>query len=205
VNGTTAAIVATWTAVSTYDVAKPYKLVITIPAARFDGETPNVDGDGALAVAPVQGARRGAGAITIDYYTRTRPRNGDSFGQGRGARELQRALKRAEGTLDATSLASSRGREAIVEDEAHTLIREQRLVGGNRSTGRLDRLTRTAVRSKGRRGRSFRRETRRLPVSAAPGVRAWPRVPRPALERQRGAVISRIERLLERMARRFDN
>lgn len=69
-NGTHAAITATWTAVSTYDVAKPYKLVITIPSARFDGETPNSDGEDTLRQSlPFKAHDAGAGAITIDYYT----------------------------------------------------------------------------------------------------------------------------------------
>jgi hypothetical protein len=125
--------------------------------------------------------------------------------QVEGLAELQRALKRAEGTLDQDLLGELREAGKLVEDEAHTLIREQRLVGGNRSTGRLDRLTRTAVRSKGsvvvrsgakRAGFSYPRL-----LEFARG-RAFLR---PALERKREAVISRIERLLERMARKFDN
>src|SRR4051812_46131171 len=66
-----------------------------------------------------------------------------------GLAELQRSLKRAEGDLDKDLAAELREAGKIVEDEAHQLIRQQRLVGGSRSSGRLDRLTRTVVRSRG--------------------------------------------------------
>lgn len=70
VTGTTAAIVATWTAVATYDTAKPYKLVVTLPAARFDGDSPNVQGEGIVPFPMAfKATDAGAGAITIDYYT----------------------------------------------------------------------------------------------------------------------------------------
>jgi hypothetical protein len=69
VNGTEASIVATWTAVSTYDVALPYKLVITANA-RFDGDTPNTDGEAVLLQSlPFKVLDSGAASITIDYYT----------------------------------------------------------------------------------------------------------------------------------------
>jgi hypothetical protein len=42
VNGTTATIVMTYTGKNDYDTSKPNKIVITIPNARFDGDTPNV-------------------------------------------------------------------------------------------------------------------------------------------------------------------
>lgn len=68
--GTTAQIIATWTAVATYDTAKPYKLVITMPACRFDGDTPNVAGEDVLMQnIPFKALDAGAGAITVDYYT----------------------------------------------------------------------------------------------------------------------------------------
>jgi hypothetical protein len=44
VNGTLADIVLTYQTVTTYDTAKPFKIVITLKNARFDGETPNVGG-----------------------------------------------------------------------------------------------------------------------------------------------------------------
>ncbi|MBM4418808.1 MAG: hypothetical protein FJ033_10920 [Chloroflexi bacterium] len=68
---TFAAIVATWTKVTTYDVGLPYKMVVTIPAARFDGATPNVGDDGINMIElPFKAHDDGTNSpITIDYYT----------------------------------------------------------------------------------------------------------------------------------------
>lgn len=44
VSGTTAAVVLTYTGTQTYDTGKFNKVVVTIPNARFDGDTPNVGG-----------------------------------------------------------------------------------------------------------------------------------------------------------------
>lgn len=124
--------------------------------------------------------------------------------QVEGLAGLQRALKRAEGELDADLAAELKDAGKIVEDEAHQLIREQRLVGGPRSTGRLDRLTRTAVRSRGvvlvrsgatRQGFSYPRL-----LEFARG-RAFLN---PALEHKRSAVIARVERMLDRLADKFN-
>lgn len=43
-------IVFTWTCVATYETGKPYKLVATYSAARFDGTTPNIGGPDVLSV-----------------------------------------------------------------------------------------------------------------------------------------------------------
>lgn len=71
VNGTTAQIIATWTAVSTYDTAKPFKLVVTLPTCRFDGETPTVDDADILYVdLPFKVLDSGSGQpITVEYFT----------------------------------------------------------------------------------------------------------------------------------------
>lgn len=42
--GTHVAVVSTWTSTLNYDTAKPFKVVVTINAARTDGDTPNIDG-----------------------------------------------------------------------------------------------------------------------------------------------------------------
>lgn len=69
--GTTAAIVATWTSALTYDTGKFFKLEVTLPTCRFDGTSPNVDGDGVLPFEyPFEVLDSGSGQpITIDYYT----------------------------------------------------------------------------------------------------------------------------------------
>ncbi len=70
VNGTAAAIVATWTSPNNYDVALPFKLVVTINSARFDGATPNVKDEGIIEVElPFVALDGGSGAVTLDYYT----------------------------------------------------------------------------------------------------------------------------------------
>ena len=49
VNGTTAAVTATFTG-AIIEGALPYKVTVTIPTVRFDGETPNVGGEGIIGV-----------------------------------------------------------------------------------------------------------------------------------------------------------
>lgn len=69
-SGTMVPLVLTRTAESVYDTNKPYKLVITLPAVRFDGTTPAVSGAGPLqGVWPFTALDAGDGPITIDYYT----------------------------------------------------------------------------------------------------------------------------------------
>lgn len=71
VNGTDTQIVATWTAVATYDTAKPFKLVVTMEGTRWDGETPTVDGPGVLSQ-PMKGVVLDDGVsptFAIDYFT----------------------------------------------------------------------------------------------------------------------------------------
>lgn len=46
--GTVVPIVVTWSCTSTYDTAKPFKLVLTLTNCRFDGTTPTVGGPGQL-------------------------------------------------------------------------------------------------------------------------------------------------------------
>lgn len=125
--------------------------------------------------------------------------------QVEGLAELQRALKRYDSDMSVTLTGELREAGKIVEDEAHTLIREQRLVGGDRSKGRLDKLTRTFVRSRGV-----------VVVRSAANRQGFP-YPRlwefargrpylnPALEHKREAVIGRIERMLEHLARKFND
>lgn len=123
--------------------------------------------------------------------------------QVEGLAGLQRALKQAEGQLDRDLADELREAGRIVEEEAHQLIREHALVGGPRSTGRLDRLTRTLVRSRGvvlvrsgatRNGFPYPRVRRVLTL-----------VLHPAVERKRGAVMARVERMLEHIADRFNH
>lgn len=69
--GTTAQIIATWTAVSTYDTAKPFKLVVTLPTCRFDAAPGNVkDADIEYLDLDFKVLDSGSGQpITVDYYT----------------------------------------------------------------------------------------------------------------------------------------
>jgi hypothetical protein len=71
INGTISQIVLTYQTVTTYDTAKPYKLVVTLPACRFDGDTPNLAGPDVLDfsgnfVVLNDGTNS---PISIDYYT----------------------------------------------------------------------------------------------------------------------------------------
>ncbi len=70
-NGTIAAVQATWTGVGTYDTGKPFKLDINLPTCRFDGTDPHVSGPGIVELTlPFKVLDSGTGApITIDYYT----------------------------------------------------------------------------------------------------------------------------------------
>lgn len=67
----TAGIVVTCTGQKTYDTAKPNKIVITLPAVRYDGDTPNVSGpeviDLPLSFTVLDDDTNAP--ITIDYYT----------------------------------------------------------------------------------------------------------------------------------------
>jgi hypothetical protein len=135
---------------------------------------------------------------------RTQRRNLQTEVKLEGLGALQRELKRTESELGAELAAELKEAGKIVEDEAHVLIREQRLVGGERSSGRLDRLTRTAVRSRGV-----------VVVRSAANRQGFP-YPRlwefargraflnPALDRKRDAVLARVERMLDRLADRFN-
>ncbi len=93
---------------------------------------------------------------------------------------------------------------ALVEKEAHQLIREQRLVGGERSTGRLDRLTRTGVTARG----VFVRSSANRDGFNYPGFYEFARGRAflyPALQRKAPQVIARLELMLDRIAARFNN
>ena len=71
VNGTDTAIIATWTAVATYDTALPFKIVVTMEGTRWDGETPTVDGAGVL-MQPMKGVvldDATSPTFTVDYFT----------------------------------------------------------------------------------------------------------------------------------------
>ena len=65
------AVVFTWTSAATYDAGRPYRLVVTLPAVRLDGTTPNVDGPDLLAGNwDLTVLTNPAGdPIVIDYYT----------------------------------------------------------------------------------------------------------------------------------------
>lgn len=69
--GTLADIVLTYQTVTTYDTAKPYKCVITLKNARFDGDTPNLTGPDVLEFAGnFKLVYDGVNSpISIDYYT----------------------------------------------------------------------------------------------------------------------------------------
>jgi hypothetical protein len=73
VNGTVVPVVATWTCVSTYDTAKPFKLVMTLANVRFDGTTPGVGGPGQLAqplpFKVIDDAAAPGTAVKIELYT----------------------------------------------------------------------------------------------------------------------------------------
>lgn len=68
--GSHGAITATWVTVATYDTAKPYKLVVSLPCVRFDWDGPNVVDDVTPQTLPFKVVDDGVNApITIDYYT----------------------------------------------------------------------------------------------------------------------------------------
>ena len=70
VNGTVVPVVFTWSTVSTYDTAKPYKLVVTLPNCRFDSEVPNASEDVLQQTLNFVALDDGSSApITVDYYT----------------------------------------------------------------------------------------------------------------------------------------
>jgi hypothetical protein len=71
VNGTVSALSFTYQTVTTYDTAKPYKIVITVPACRFDGTTPKLGGPDILEfMGNFKVLNDGVNSpITIDYYT----------------------------------------------------------------------------------------------------------------------------------------
>lgn len=112
-----------------------------------------------------------------------------------GLSRLERALGRlqaeAKKRLNVRLLAIGK----IVEGNAHSLIRSKGLVGGPRSSGQLDKLTRTSVSATGTvfvRAGAVRRKGRDAPFNyprlwefARSGQRAFLL---PALERSRGAV-----------------
>lgn len=64
-------IVFTWEAVSEYDSGKPFKLVLTFSACRFDGTTPGASGPDVLVLnAPFVALSNGSDEpCTIDLYT----------------------------------------------------------------------------------------------------------------------------------------
>lgn len=125
----------------------------------------------------------------------------------RGLRELARGFHRVSGELaDELDTGLLEGAK-LVEREAHQMIRARGLVGGARSTGRLDRLTKAFIRRKtgvaGVRSGAMRGDfsyPRRYEFQRA-GARAFLF---PALERSRPAVLSRLERLLDDLARGFN-
>ncbi len=71
VNGSLAAVVLTYQTTTTYDTAKPYKMVVTMPNCRFDGTTVNVGGPDVLnASYPFKALDdRTNPVIKIEYYT----------------------------------------------------------------------------------------------------------------------------------------
>lgn len=70
-NGTVAAVVATWTGALTYDVALPFKVEVTLATVRFDGDVPDIGGPDILELTlPFKVLDVGSGEpIIIDYYT----------------------------------------------------------------------------------------------------------------------------------------
>jgi len=71
VNGTVGALTMTYTTVSTYDTAKPYKIQFSVPNVRFDGTTPNVTSPGITMLSlPYVGLNDGVNSpVSIDYWT----------------------------------------------------------------------------------------------------------------------------------------
>lgn len=71
VGGTHAAIVGTWVSALEYDTGLPFKVVVTLPACRFDGETPGIEAGETLQQAmPIKVVDDGTNPpISIDYYT----------------------------------------------------------------------------------------------------------------------------------------
>lgn len=68
--GTVVPVVLTWVTVSTYDTAKPFKIVVTLPNCRFDSDTPTVGDDVVGQTLNFEALDDGsAQPITIDYYT----------------------------------------------------------------------------------------------------------------------------------------
>lgn len=120
------------------------------------------------------------------------------------AAQLLAAFKRAEEETKLFLKADLLEAGKLVEARAHELIRAQGLVGGVRSTGRLDRLTRTSVRSAG---------TVVVRSGATRQGFSYPRFQEfargraflyPALEKSRAAIASRIDRMLDRIAAGFN-
>lgn len=68
--GTIASVVFTWVTISTYDTAKPFKLVVTLPNCRFDTDTPTTTDDVIPQTLTFKALDDGSTApITVDYYT----------------------------------------------------------------------------------------------------------------------------------------
>lgn len=120
-----------------------------------------------------------------------------------GLAQLERALGRIK--KDARKELNRRLRAVgeVVEREAHTLIRSKGLTGGIRSTGELDRLTRTVVSSTGAvlvRSGAMRKHGANAPFNY-PRVWEFSRAGQrafllPALERGRGAALLLLDDVL---------
>jgi hypothetical protein len=118
--------------------------------------------------------------------------------------ELLLAFKRAEEEVKLGLKAELLAAGKLVEERAHELIRTQRLVGGPRSTGRLDRLTRASVRSAG---------TVVVRSGATRQGFSYPRFQEfgrgraflyPALAGSKAAIAARVDRMLDRVAAAFN-
>src|SRR5215831_2447189 len=68
--GASVPIILTWTGITTYDVAKPFKLVITFNQCRCDPDTPNSNAEDIIPLnIPFVAMQGAAETVTIDYYT----------------------------------------------------------------------------------------------------------------------------------------
>jgi hypothetical protein len=68
--GTPVPIILTWTGVTTYDVSKPFKLVVTFNQCRCDPDTPNTVAEDVIPLnIPFVAMQGAAETVTVDYYT----------------------------------------------------------------------------------------------------------------------------------------
>lgn len=129
-----------------------------------------------------------------------------------GLKQLARGFHKLSGELASELDVALLEAAKLVEVESQQLIRQQRLTGGPRSTGRLSRFTKAFLRPRtgvaGVRSGATRTTGANAPFN-------YPRVWEfghgraraflwPALERTRPAVIGRLDRMLDELAGDFN-